>query len=338
VAKKPPKPTLIAAEDGPITAEMLQAMLSQMLASRTTDAVDEAQEIMFEAWECEVPKRRIALARKALKISADCADAYLLLAEEGALTPAAALDLLVQAVAAGERALGPAAFVEDVGHFWGLLETRPYMRARLALALALWGAGNRDEAAEHLIDMIRLNPNDNQGVRYQLINWLIILDRRGALDALLRLFKDSGDAQWTFPAALAAFQRKGDTAATRKALVKAQAANPHITAYLTGRRRPPKVTPPYYSPGSQDEAAIYFAGGGREAWIAVPGALAWLKGDKRTTDGLTGQGAPSKSPPGADSASWKHSLTFERGCQTKHEHDETQVAEAAVAPIRDLRF
>ena len=168
LSKPPPsKPPLIGAESGPITREMLEAMLSQIVASRTTDAVDEAQEVMFDAWECEVPKRRIALARKALKISADCADAYLLLAEEWAATPGAALDLLVQAVAAGERALGKAAFVDDIGDFWGLIETRPYMRARLSLAQALWGAGNRDEAAEHLIDMIRLNPNDNQGARYQ---------------------------------------------------------------------------------------------------------------------------------------------------------------------------
>jgi hypothetical protein len=30
-------------------------------------------------------------------------------------------------VAAGERSLGPKAFEEDAGHFWGILETRPYM-------------------------------------------------------------------------------------------------------------------------------------------------------------------------------------------------------------------
>ena len=276
MAKKPPKSTPISAKDGPITRELIEAMLSQIVASRTGDSVDEAQQIMFDAWECETPKRRIALARKALKVSADCADAYLLLADEWAPSAKAALELTLQAVAAGERALGPAAFVEDVGHFWGLIETRPYMRARLSLALAQWDAGRRDEAADHLIDMIRLNPGDNQGVRYLLINWLIILARRGAMDTLLRQFKDSGDAQWTFPAALAAFQRKGDTAAARKALANAQTANPHITAFLIGRRKPPKVMPPYYSPGNLDEAVIYIAGDGREAWVAVPGALAWL--------------------------------------------------------------
>ena len=34
--------------------------------------------------------------------------------------------------------------------------------------------------------------------------------------------------------------------------------------------------PEYYSPGNLDEAVIYIAGDGREAWVAVPGALGWL--------------------------------------------------------------
>ena len=38
---------------------------------------------------------------------------------------------------AGELALGPEGFEEYDGHFWGFLETRPYMRARHGLALAL---------------------------------------------------------------------------------------------------------------------------------------------------------------------------------------------------------
>ncbi len=43
-----------------------------------------AQDIIYDAWEVTDPKRRVALARKALEISPDCADAYALLAEETA--------------------------------------------------------------------------------------------------------------------------------------------------------------------------------------------------------------------------------------------------------------
>ncbi|MBL0058257.1 MAG: hypothetical protein IPP35_03925 [Elusimicrobia bacterium] len=68
--------------------------------------LDRAQFLIYEAWEEPTAKKRIALARKALKMSADCADAYNLLAEESAQSPAEALQFYSQGVEAGRRALG----------------------------------------------------------------------------------------------------------------------------------------------------------------------------------------------------------------------------------------
>ena len=36
--------------------------------------VDDAQELMYEAWDAADPEERVRLARKALEISPDCAD------------------------------------------------------------------------------------------------------------------------------------------------------------------------------------------------------------------------------------------------------------------------
>ena len=83
-----------------------------------------------------------------MEISADCADAYVLLSE-GARDAGEARRLLEQGVAAGERALGREYFEENAGHFWGLLETRPYMRARQGLAQILWAQGECDAAVAH---------------------------------------------------------------------------------------------------------------------------------------------------------------------------------------------
>jgi tetratricopeptide (TPR) repeat protein len=139
--------------------------------------LDQARELAIQAAEAHDPRRTIALAKQALALSPDCAEAYYLLADH-ARTRKEALNLFEQAVAAAGRVLGPEFFVEGEGHFWGLLETRPYMRARLALAEALWSAGRRVEAAEHLGEMLRLNPGDNQGVRY--IPGLLALESRPA--------------------------------------------------------------------------------------------------------------------------------------------------------------
>jgi hypothetical protein len=99
--------------------------------------LEQAQELVYDAYESDSARERVRLAKEALALSADCADAYVLLAEETARTPQEAAVLYTQGVAAGERALGEAAFEDDAGMFWGILETRPYMRARLGLAQAL---------------------------------------------------------------------------------------------------------------------------------------------------------------------------------------------------------
>ena len=86
-------------------------------------------------------RERIKLAKQALTISDDCVDAYVLLAEESAKTLPEARDLYAIGVKAGERVLGKELFTEAVGHFWGMVETRPYMRARAGLANCLWLLG-----------------------------------------------------------------------------------------------------------------------------------------------------------------------------------------------------
>lgn len=131
------------------------------------DSLGQAQDLIYQAWEIASLKRRIALARKAIAISPDCADAYVLLAE-AATTPDKTLELYRKGLQAGERALGKNAFKDEVGSFWGILETRPYMRARAGVAQSLWECGQPDEALAHWRDMLRLNPNDNQGIRYVL--------------------------------------------------------------------------------------------------------------------------------------------------------------------------
>ena len=100
-----------------VSRQVIEAMFSQLGSTRHSRAVDEAQEIMFDAWECDDPKRRVALARKALTVSPLCADAFVLLAQETAGTPDEAAEIYAEGVAAGEKALGKGAFKEDVGMF-----------------------------------------------------------------------------------------------------------------------------------------------------------------------------------------------------------------------------
>lgn len=238
-------------------------------------ALDRAQDIMYDAWETSSRKKRIELAQQALKISADCADAYVLLAQEEARSLTEATDLYCQGVAAGERALGPDLFEEGRGHFWGIIETRPYMRARAGLAQCLWEAGQHEEALKHYQEMLQLNPDDNQGIRYLLMPWLMELNRDLDAEKLFQEYSDDGMATWLYSRVLLDFRKKGDSSAARKALEVALEANNQVPEYLLGRKKMPKQLPAYYGFGDDNEAVLYVSEN-ETVWKMTPGALAWL--------------------------------------------------------------
>lgn len=235
----------------------------------------QAAELVAQAFEESDPRRKVELAREALDRWPDCADACVLLAEK-APTRKEALRLYEQGVQAGDRALGPDIFHHQAGNFWAILETRPYLRARLGLAHSLWTAGRRQEAVEHLHEILRLNLGDNQGVRYTLAGFLLFLDRDDDLARLLGQFADEGSATWAYTKALLAFRQNGDTPPARKLLRAAVRANRHVPDYLLERKFPSAEPPGYYSPGQESEA-LHYSGSFLAAWRSTAGAIAWLR-------------------------------------------------------------
>jgi tetratricopeptide (TPR) repeat protein len=234
-----------------------------------------AEDLVYEAWEA-AGERRVALAREALALWPDCADAYVLLAQ-AASSLEGARELLERGVAAGERALGRRVFREEVGDFWLIFETRPYMRARAALAVTLWRLGRREEAVEHQRELLRLNPRDNQMLRYRHAHWLLELEVYNELEALFAVYAEDRVPGFVYAKGLAAFRcRGGDDAGARRLRAEARELNPHIPVYLTGRKKLPVPRPAYTVFGEESEAVDYAAGGG-ELWASVPGALAWLE-------------------------------------------------------------
>ncbi len=255
---------------------VMEGYLASVIGREGESALDAAQEVMYDAWEAASKQQRVTLARKALTISPLCADAYVLLAEETARTVSEALDIYRRGVGAGELALGERTFQQDVGHFWGILETRPYMRARSGLAQALWAKGEREDAIAHYRDMLRLNPNDNQGIRYLLAACFLEMERYDHLDVLLEEYDGDGSAAWTYTQALASFRREGDTERSRSLLAEALESNIHVPGFLLGDRKPPRTRPDYITMGGEDEAIEYVRDFGA-GWGRTPGAVAWLR-------------------------------------------------------------
>jgi tetratricopeptide (TPR) repeat protein len=258
----------------------LDALLDDKMAngeippSAALDPLDEAQSLIYEAWNSE-GARKISLARKALELSEDCADAFLILAQEEAKTREAALELYRKAYEAGRRSLDPAVFEEAVGDFWSIMETRPYMRSRLALAESLWDLGRKEDALGHLREMMRLNPSDNQGVRYILLQCLLESGADEELGDLLQRYGGDPSPAIAYTRALWQFRRAGRGKAADAALAEALRSNPHVPPYLLKRKPLPGRAPASASMGSPEEAEAY-AAGALGVWHQTLGAVEWL--------------------------------------------------------------
>jgi tetratricopeptide (TPR) repeat protein len=150
------------------------------------------------------------------------------------------------------------------------------MRARLGLAQCLEDLGRRDEAIGHYQELLRLNPNDNQGSRDILLPLCLLTGRDAEGGALLTQYASNPSAIWKFGWALWTFRQEGDSPAARERLREAVHANRHVPRYLIGSAEMPDRLPDSFAFGSPEEA-ILSADALAEAWQATPGATDWLR-------------------------------------------------------------
>jgi tetratricopeptide (TPR) repeat protein len=274
--EKKPKPT--TAGKPPTPRSLLLSMERQLRATGRVgqDTAYEAQQLVYDAWEAKTDEQERKLIYKALEIDPTNVDALLTFARNCSFTDEERIETLRKIVARGEKNLGPKAFKEYAGHFWGHLETRPYMRARAELAEMLRAAGRLAEAVAEWEAMLALNPNDNQGVRYALLACYLAL---GRLEEARRLFGEyEGECQYNTVFAWGKVLERflaGELAGAGAALQVARKQNPHTQGFIKGHTRLPKQMPGSYAMGSKEEA-VCFAEVLCGAWGKHPAALKWL--------------------------------------------------------------
>ena len=246
-----------------ITKDDLNALVASLggpsptdrLSDKEADAREEAKQIAFDAMEAETEAQARKLAKRALRLDPDCVDALVVMTNLQARNPHEMIAGLQGAVAAGERSLGDKFIRQNKGHFWLLLDTRPYMRALQALAEAFRGAGINLDAIQGFEKMLELNPNDNQGVRDPLLGlYLETGDLKGA-GRLLKKYKEDVSANFEWARVLERFLA-GDLDGAGRALTAARKANRHLELFLTQKESLPKELPEMYSPGSEEEAVL----------------------------------------------------------------------------------
>jgi hypothetical protein len=123
--------------------------------------------------------------------------------------------------------------------------------------------------------MLRLNPGDNQGIRYILVEWLLAEGANDAVDTLLRQYPGDPTARWAYSRALWTFRRSGAGAKANAALRKALYVNPFVPMYLIGALQMPRDMPDYIGIGDENEAVDYLASASPN-WADTPGAAEWF--------------------------------------------------------------
>ncbi len=234
---------------------------------------DLSNDLMYEAYDIKGAKG-IKLAKQALQLFPENVRALTYLADHEN-DKSKALGLYQRAVDVGKNLLGEQFFKKHTGHFWGLSETRPYMNARKNYADMLQTVQRDEEAIAEYQEMIKLNPNDNQGIRYSLSHILLKHKKYDQYHQLYLEYKDEATAFWLFNYALFVFATQGPSLKAFKALKAANAINKHVLQFITGKRKIKSMPQGYYGIGDENEATYYLMDN-LHIWGELEGSLEWV--------------------------------------------------------------
>ncbi len=236
--------------------------------------IEKSDDLMYEAYESS-PKKGIKLAKEALALYSENIRALNYLADHST-TVQNASKLYKESIEIGKKQLGEDFFKQNKGHFWLIHETRPFMEAKYNFAICLKELDKTEDAIREFTEILELNPNDNQGVRYVLASALLESKKYDAYFKLYKEFEDEFSAFWLFNYALFLFLTEGATIKTNKALKDADKQNKHVLLYLTRQKVfDANNVADYYSPGQENEAELYLIDN-IPLWIAHPETVDWI--------------------------------------------------------------
>jgi len=238
----------------------------------TLSAAEKAREICWEACEVRYKKDAVPLVKKALEIDPDCVEAYNILGFHEKNTEKK-LDYYKKAYDLFIANNGEDFFKDHAGGFWIIVETRPFMRAAFSYGACLWRTGRRSEAINVYTDMLRLNPNDNQGVRFILTSWLIITGEFAKARKIIDDYERC-PACLIFDKLLIDILESNDATVVKKSFEEAAGENAFIPLYILNKKQLPKKSPGYCGFGDENEALTYMLDEyGKDLWDAYPDAV-----------------------------------------------------------------
>ncbi|MDQ3020720.1 MAG: hypothetical protein M3R36_09130 [Bacteroidota bacterium] len=233
---------------------------------------ERAQDLVEEAYDLPI-RAAIKNIDIALNFNPDCIEAYEFLGSVQRSIESA-LPYYEKGVNIGKRLFGGNYLEKHRGQFWGFHETRPFMRCMSDYSDCLYKLGKKSESISVKEEMILLNPNDNQGVRDQLMLYLIELNEFEKFKTYCKLFPGDFGAYAYFNRTLYSFKTEGENEKSYKLLKKAIEENKFVLPMIISSKIQTEY-PNTYGIGSKEEAKYYsvFA---QKIWQQTPGAVKWL--------------------------------------------------------------
>ena len=219
--------------------------------------LDEAYELLEEAENAKTIKDAKRLAKKAFATSNACFDAKMFLAdiEENSIKSNKILD---EGLEFEKKRLEKEGYFdkENIGRFYGIFETRPYIRGLYTKASNLCNDGKYKRAIEVCKEILKLNENDNTGSRYLLMAlYAIIEDEKFMLD-LYKKYKEN-NLEMLFPMFVLYYKKEDDVKA-KKYLDMINKGNKHFIKFFKGTMKLEEdIMPGYYSRGNASEVFMY---------------------------------------------------------------------------------
>ncbi len=197
---------------------------------------EQSDNLLFEAYDEPVKSKAIKLAKQALKINPDNIDAQNFITKFETNT-IKKLGKYKETLDKEHAKLEKENFFnkENIGIFWGLIETRPYMRTKHSYMLTLMELGRYTEAIKQGEELLKLCESDNQGIRYLIMGLYAVLERFEDCKKIYNKFSDASTFM-LFPLAVM-YYKKGDYRKCKKVLKEIQEHNEYLLDYLIGMKK-----------------------------------------------------------------------------------------------------
>ena len=220
--------------------------------------LDEAYELLEKAERTKSKKQAIKLAKEAYELCPDCFDALLFQVnlEEDSLKRE---ELLNEGLEFEMDRLEDEKYFsnDNIGCFYGIFETRPYIRGLYMKASCLLADGKVKQARDVCMEILRLNESDNTGARYLLMAIYAYLEEEKELLNLYKKYSEE-NLEMLFPL-FALYYKLGKYDKAKDYLKRINKANPNFIKFFKGTLDEGGYTiDGYYSRGDASEMFMYF--------------------------------------------------------------------------------